>query len=234
MPSRLTALTIDASDPARLARFWADLLGRDAVADASGVLVPATAAQLGLRFVPSAAPRVGLNPSHLHLTSAVQADQDDTVARALRLGAGHLDVGQLPGERHVVLADPEGNAFCVIEPGNRFLAGCGFLGELTCEGGRETGVFWSRALGWPLVWDQDDETAVQSPQGGTKVSWDGKHLSRRQGRDRLRLELGAVGDLRAEVDRLVALGATRLGATGDGSVALVDPGGNELSVRGAP
>ena len=35
--------------------------------------------------------------------------------RALATGASHLDVGQLPEEEHVVLADPEGNEFCVVE-----------------------------------------------------------------------------------------------------------------------
>ena len=40
-----------------------------------------------------------------------------------------------------MLADPEGNEFCVIEPGNSFLAGCGFLGELACDGTRQVGLF---------------------------------------------------------------------------------------------
>lgn len=56
-----------------------------------------------------------------------------------------------------------GNEFCVIEPGNAFLAGCGFLGEVACDGSREVGLFWSDVLGWPPVWDQDQETAIQSP-----------------------------------------------------------------------
>jgi hypothetical protein len=42
--------------------------------------------------------------------------------------------GAAPEEDHVVLADPDGNEFCVIEPGNNFLAGCGFLGEVSCHG----------------------------------------------------------------------------------------------------
>jgi hypothetical protein len=92
-------------------------------------------------------------------------------------------VGQLPEEDHVVLGDPAGNEFCVIEPGNNFLAGCGYLGEVSCEGSREVGLFWRDALGWSLVWDRDrdrdrdEETAVRSPAGGTKVSWDGPPVS---------------------------------------------------------
>jgi hypothetical protein len=76
------------------------------------------------------------------------------------------------GRDSVFLADPGGNEFCVIEPGNNFLAGCGSLGEFTCDGTREVGLFWRDALGWSLVWDQGEQTAIQSPQGGTKISWE--------------------------------------------------------------
>ena len=69
-----------------------------------------------------------------------------------------------------MLADPEGNEFCVIEPGNEFLADCGFFGALACDGSQEVGYFWSQALGWPLVWDQDQETAIRSPHGGPKIT----------------------------------------------------------------
>ncbi|WP_433833562.1 VOC family protein [Actinoplanes sp. CA-015351] len=62
---------------------------------------------------------------HFNLTSESFDDQRRTVATALRLGGRHLDVGQLPGETHVVLANPEGNEFCVVAPGNSFLAPAG-------------------------------------------------------------------------------------------------------------
>jgi predicted enzyme related to lactoylglutathione lyase len=167
----------------------------------------------------------------LHLTSGDHADQQHTVATALGLGARHLDVGQRPEEGHVVLADPEGNELCVIEPGNAYLAGCGFLGEIACDGTREVGLFWSEALGWPLVWDQDQETAIQSPHGGTKVAWGGPPLEHEQGRNRQRFELAPTdGDQAAEVDRLVALGATLRGPREDGTVTLSDPDGNEFCV----
>ena len=110
-----------------------------------------------------------------------------------------------------MLADPEGNEFCVIEPGNSFLAGCGFLGELACDGTREVGHFWSEALGWPLVWDQDEETAIQSPGGGTKIAWGGPPVRAEDRRNRMHFHLAppAGGDQQAEVERLVSLGATR-------------------------
>jgi hypothetical protein len=135
-------------------------------------------------------------------------------------------------EGHIVLADPEDNEFCVIEPGNAFLAGCGFLGELACDGTREVGLFWSAALDWPLVWDQNEETAIQSPHGGTKVAWGGPPVAPKEAWNRQRFDLApAGGDQAAELDRLVSLGAKRLSAEADGTVVLADPDGNEFSVR---
>ncbi len=229
MPSRLLALTLDAHDPARLAGFWAGVLERGVVDDPRGALLPGSATQVGLRFVASRAAKTGPNRVHLHLTSTSPANQRHTVAAAVELGAAHLDVGQLPKDGHIVLADPEGNEFCVIEPGNSYLAGCGFLGELACHGTRQVGLFWAKALGWPLVWQEDQETAVQSPHGGTKVAWGGPPVEPKHGRNRQRFDLTlADGDVPAEVDRLVALGATRLGSPGDGAVELADPDGNEF------
>jgi len=229
---RTLTVTFEAHDAPGLARFWAGVLGRDVVEGAGGALVPGDDTQLSLRFVPGGPQEVGSNRTHLHLTSAGLDDQQQVVATALRLGAAHLDVGQRPEEGHIVLADPGGNSFCVIEPGNAYLAGCGLLGEIACEGTRQVGLFWSEALDWPLVWDQNEETAVQSPHGGTKVAWGGRPMAPRDGRDRQRFDLTpAGGDQQAEVDRLVSLGAARLGVGADGEVVLADPDGNEFAVR---
>jgi hypothetical protein len=154
------------------------------------------------------------------------------VATALRLGGRHLDVGQRPEEEHVVLADPAGYEFCVIEPGNAYLAGCGVLGELACDGTRGVGLFWGAVLGWPLVWDRGEETAIQSPVGGTKVAWAAAPVTPEDGPDRQRFELVA-GDRPAAVDELVALGATRIRVGAGGAVLMADPDGNEFSVREA-
>jgi catechol 2,3-dioxygenase-like lactoylglutathione lyase family enzyme len=233
MSLRTLTVTFDAYDPARLARFWADMLGREVVEEAGAALVPGDDSQLGLRFVVGRVEKTGLSRRmHLHLTSASLAGQQHLVTTALGLGGGHLDVGQRPEEGHVVLADPEGNEFCVIEPGNSFLAGCGLLGEIACDGTREVGLFWSEALGWPLVWDQDQETAIQSPHGGTKVAWGGPPVAPKAGRNPQRFDLAvAGGDQQAETERLVSLGATRIEAA-DGAVTLADPDGNEFCVRG--
>ena len=224
----MLTVTLDAHDAAGLAHFWAGLLGRKVV---GGAFVPGDDTQLGLRFVASDSAKTGPNRMHLHVTSESLADQERKVAAALALGAAHLDVGQLPEEGHIVLADPEGNEFCVIEPGNKFLAGCGLLGEIACDGTRAVGVFWSAATGWPLVWDQDEETAIQSPLGGTKVAWGGPPLAPKETwNPRQRFDLTPAGDRDAEVDRLISLGATRLEVAADGAVVLADPDGNEFRV----
>ena len=236
MTSRLFALCLDASDPLRLAHFWAGVLGGDVADDPhDGIaLLPSDDTGFRIRFVPTRAQKAGPNHMHLHLTSTSLEDQQQTVAKSLGLGARHIDVGQRPEEGHVVLADPEGNEFCVIEPGNSFLADCGFFGELACDGSREVGHFWSAALGWPLVWDQNQETAIRSPRGGPKLSWGGPPLMPKTGKNRLHLDLAPPvhGDQQAEVERIVALGATRADiGQGDVSwVVLADPDGQEFCV----
>jgi predicted enzyme related to lactoylglutathione lyase len=222
MTSQLFAVCFDAVEPERLARFWSGLLGFEA-ADGGGFRI---------RFLPTEEPKAGPNRMHFDLTSTSLEDQQETVARALGLGARHIDVGQLPEEGHVVLADPEGNEFCVVEPGNKFLADCGFVGALSCDGSQAVGYFWSAALSWPLVWDQDQETAIQAPHGGSKISWGGPPVAPKTGRNRVHLELAADGDPQREVDRLVSLGATRVAADRDepGRVAMADPDGNEFCV----
>jgi catechol 2,3-dioxygenase-like lactoylglutathione lyase family enzyme len=228
MALRLVAVSFDAHHLAGVAAFWAGMLGREVVGEASGALLPGDDTQVGLRFVVAATAKSGPNRLHLHLTSSTLEEQRHVVETALGLGGRHIEVGQLPEEGHVVLADPDGNEFCVIEPGNNFLAGSGVLGEVSCDGTRQVGLFWRDALGWPLVWDRDEETAVQSPRGGTKVSWGGPPVARKDGRNRQRFDRVAP-DVASEVKRLVALGATELGDR-DGGVELTDPDGNEFSV----
>jgi len=225
MVSQLQVVTFEAEDATRATEFWAALLGREPDQ-------PGQPAQLGLRFVPGRGGEPGANAMHLHLTSTDEDDQQRTVAAARKLGARHLDVGQRPEEGHIVLADPAGYEFCVIEPDNAYLAGCGLLGELAGDGSRASGVFWSAALGWPLVWDRDDETAIQSPSGGTKVAWGGGPVTPAERPHRQRFHLvPAQGDHRAEIDRLVALGARSFGPLRDDAMLLADPDGHEFTVQ---
>jgi predicted enzyme related to lactoylglutathione lyase len=239
MPCRLVALSVDARDPARLARFWAGLLGWDMVEDDGGgvALMPTDDTGFRLRFRPTDEPKTSQNRMHFDLTSTSLDDQRRTVEKALALGGRHVDVGQLPEEGHVVLGDPEGDEFCVIEPGNNFLADCGFVGALACDGSQAVGYFWAEALGWPLVWDQDEETAIRSPHGGPKITWGGPPLMPRTGRDRLHFDLApAPGEEQdTAVDRLLSLGATRTGPCRcwPGTVGMADPDGNEFCVSSA-
>jgi predicted enzyme related to lactoylglutathione lyase len=236
MTVHLVALCFDANDPSRLAGFWAGVLGWE-TADGVGdeiVLLPGDDTGFRIGFVPTEAVKTVPNQMHFDLTSTSVEVQQQTVARALGLGARHIDIGQSPQDGHVVLADPEGNEFCVIEPGNKFLADCGFVGALACEGSQEVGYFWSEALGWPLVWDQDQETAIRSPRDGPKITWGGPPLTPKTGKYRLHFDLAPAddGDQQAEVARLASLGATRVDI-GQGDVAWVvmaDPDGHEFCV----
>ena len=236
MPLNIYALAFDAHDPARLSSFWAGVLGRQVAETADGghVLLPNGDTELRIEFYPTQAPKTGPNQMHFDLTSRSPEEQEATVARALELGGRHLDIGQLPDEEHVVLADPEGNEFCVIEAGNGFIADTGVIGALSSDGSQAVGYFWRDALGWPLVWDQDEETAIQSPRGGTKIAWGGPPYNAKTGKNRLHLDLAppADGEQEAEVERLVALGAKRIDiGQGDVSwVVMADPDGNELCV----
>jgi predicted enzyme related to lactoylglutathione lyase len=236
MTCDLHALCLDANDPLGLARFWAGVLDWETAGGSrdGAALLPGDDTGFRIRFLPAQEQKAGQNQMHFDLTSTSLEDQQQTVARSLGLGARHIDIGQRPEEGHVVLADPEGNEFCVIEPGNRFLAECGFVGALACDGSQEVGYFWSAALDWPLVWDQDQETAIRSPHGGPKITWGGPPLMPKTGKSRLHFDLAppAGGDQRAEVDRLVSLGATRIDiGQGDVSwVVMADPDGHEFCV----
>jgi len=236
MTCRLFAVCCDAHDPLRLARFWAGVLGWEMAGELpeGTALLPNDDTGFRIRFRPTQQPKTGLNHMHFHLTSTSLQDQQQTVAKALGLGARHVDVGQLPEEGHIVLGDPEGNEFCVIEPDNNWLAGCGFFAELACDGSQQAGYFWSEALGWPLVWDQDQETAIRSPHGGPKIAWGGPPLMSKTGKTRLHFDLAPPvdGDQQAEVDRLGSLGATRIdiGQGGVSWVAMADPDGHEFCV----
>jgi hypothetical protein len=198
-------VTFDVADASAVAAFWAGLLDRDVLVESHGALVPGDEMQVGLRFVSSDTEQIGPRLLHLHLTSSSPADQQRTVETVLRLGGRHIDVGQEPDDDFVVLADPGGNELCVIEPGNNFLAGTGHLGEVTCSGTRDVGLFWRDALSWPLVWDENEETAVQSPLGVTKISWGGPPVEPQHGPNRQRFDL-VTDDLSGETDRLISLG----------------------------
>ena len=109
-------VVIDSADPIALGRWWAEALGWVVVGEYDDELEirPAPDRLPGLLFgvVPEA--KAGKNRLHLDFRPA---DQDAEVERLLALGARHADVGQRD-VRWVVLADPEGNEFCVLSSRN--------------------------------------------------------------------------------------------------------------------
>ncbi|WP_316529035.1 VOC family protein [Kitasatospora brasiliensis] len=115
MSLRFYQVAVDARDPAALARFWAEALGYRVLLENEEEVVIGVdeTAYPGLVFVPVPEAKSGKNRLHLDLAPD---DQDAEVARLLDLGATVVDVGQSADVPWQVLADPEGNEFCVLSP----------------------------------------------------------------------------------------------------------------------
>ncbi|MBX7265730.1 VOC family protein [Micromonospora sp. Llam7] len=112
MTSVWESLTVDARDPGRLARWWAEALGYQVVVEGPDeVEIRQRPDRLpGIVFVPVTGTKEGKNRLHLDLRPA---DREAEVERLVDMGARHVDVGQ-DGDDWTVLADPEGNEFCVL------------------------------------------------------------------------------------------------------------------------
>ncbi|WP_336723098.1 VOC family protein [Cellulosimicrobium cellulans] len=120
MASRISELVLDCADPELLARFWCGVLGYvevDREDDGSIEIGPPDVGFGGLQptliLSPSTDPRAGKLPLHLDV-NPVDRDQDAELERLLALGARPADVGQTGDEPWHVLADPEGNEFCLL------------------------------------------------------------------------------------------------------------------------
>jgi hypothetical protein len=241
MPTRLVHLVLDANDPTRLARFWAGALGWD-VADEgpeganvwpAGFSYPSPDV-LPLVFVPVPEPKTGQNRVHLDLASASAEHQEELVRRVLDLGATPADVGQ--GEvPWVVLADPEGNEFCVLDPRPVYRDTGPVAAVLVdCADPQALTPFWAAAAGFtPRGWD-GELSQLRSP-GDEGPYLELLHNPREKPvKNRLHLDVapGRGGDLAAEVARLRRAGATPADV-GQGEVpwvVLADPEGNEFCV----
>jgi predicted enzyme related to lactoylglutathione lyase len=238
MTSQLFAICFNATRPSGVARFWSGVLGwelADGPDDDVAILPPDTAG-FRIRFLPSQEPKIGQNRAHFDLTSTSPEDQQQTVVRALEFGGKHIDVGQLPEEGHVVLADPDGNEFCVIEAGNKFLADTGFIGALACDGTQEVGRLLlepGAAVAAGLGPGPGDRDPIAERRYEDHVGWSSGGAE--DGHEQAVLRAGAPRRrrLEAEVDRLISLGATRTDVgEGDGvRVLMLDPDGNEFSVQ---
>uniref|UniRef100_A0AAU2VHB0 VOC family protein n=1 Tax=Streptomyces sp. NBC_00008 TaxID=2903610 RepID=A0AAU2VHB0_9ACTN len=106
-------LVIDAADPVALGRWWREALGWTVVNDSPEEyeIRPELNRLPGLLFGPAAEGKAGKNRLHLDFRPD---DRDAEVERLLALGARYTEVGQRGDEPWVVLADPEGNEFCVL------------------------------------------------------------------------------------------------------------------------
>jgi predicted enzyme related to lactoylglutathione lyase len=119
MPSTVSNLCLDAVDPSRLADFWTQAVGwvrDDEGGDGSELWLEAPAGTAsgtvtGLLLLRVAEGHAGKNRLHLDLRPDDQAAE---VARLEALGATRVDIGQGPDVTWVVMADPEGNEFCVL------------------------------------------------------------------------------------------------------------------------
>jgi hypothetical protein len=125
MTSKFTELAIDCADPRSLAQFWCAVLGyevqdeeEDGAVAIGSPLVPEGKNRPGpvpptLTFAPVPEGKTIKNRLHMDL-NPTDTDQEAEVRRVLELGARPADVGQTGDESWVVLADPEGNEFCIL------------------------------------------------------------------------------------------------------------------------
>jgi len=112
MGLRFSEVCIDAGDIHALASWWSEVLGWPAEPTDDGDVVLRAPQGAGPDWLFLAVPegKVVKNRIHFDLTPH---DQDAEVARVIALGARHVDIGQ-GDESWVVLADPEGNEFCIL------------------------------------------------------------------------------------------------------------------------
>jgi predicted enzyme related to lactoylglutathione lyase len=117
MPVRLHHIVVDTYDLPGLARFWTQALGWSVLSELEREIVigPDDDAPVGMCFMPVTDAKTVKNRLHLDLTTGA-GDRDEEIERLLALGARRVDIGQTGTESWTVLADPEGNEFCVIRP----------------------------------------------------------------------------------------------------------------------
>jgi predicted enzyme related to lactoylglutathione lyase len=239
--TRLVHLVIDAADPPGLARFWSAALGWEVGAEEPGEVVvwphgydyPDPGA-LPLVFVPVPDSKAGKNRVHIDLASTSVAHQAAQVDRLLGLGATRADVGQ--GEvPWAVLADPEGNEFCVLDP-RPVYAGTGPVAAVVadCADPASMARFWSEAAGWIVHERGEAFASLRSPFGVGPYLEFLRVPGVKAVKNRIHLDVRPYpgGDQRAEVERLREHGA-RTADVGQGEVpwvVLADPEGNEFCV----
>ncbi|UBU12598.1 VOC family protein [Nonomuraea gerenzanensis] len=244
MALRLVQVNFKAGDDSALGRFWAQALGWRMSSEAPGVtnLEPEGfdwpdpgAFYLDLVAVPD--PETVRYRVHLDLATTSPAHQAELVARLKELGATPADVGQgdVPW---AVLADPEGNVFCVLEP-REIYRDTGPIAAVVvdCADPRAMARFWGQALDATVHEVSDDLARLRSPKGaGPYLEFLRTTPGERSVRNRIHLDLlpDPIDGQEAEVSRLRALGAVPADV-GQGDVSwrvLADQEGNEFCVLG--
>jgi len=240
MATRLVHIVIDAHDPLGLASFWSAALGWEveaapveAVVWPVGFDYPGPGA-LPLVFVPVPEPKNGKNRVHLDLATQSATHQAELVASVRDLGAVPADIGQgdVPW---VVLADPEGNEFCVLEP-RPVYRDTGPVAAVVVDSAIPAGLadFWLQAGGWRLVEGDGGIVALRSPQGIGPYLEFLPSSDPKRAKNRVHLDVAPAKDEDhdAAVELLLRAGAIRVDV-GQGDVSwavLADPEGNEFCV----
>jgi Glyoxalase-like domain len=124
MTSRLLEVVVDCHDPKALAAFWCEVLGYHVmdeqedlveIAGPEPTVKEARAAPIPPTILFARVPESKTVKNRLHLdVTPYDRTRQEEVERLLALGATHADVGQGPDVHWTVLADPEGNEFCVL------------------------------------------------------------------------------------------------------------------------
>ncbi|NHC46602.1 VOC family protein [Motilibacter aurantiacus] len=115
MTSVIAVIAIDAHDIGLVSRFWIEALGMEVVEEQEDIvsLGPPDGRGPGIDVIHVPEPKSVKNRLHLDLRADGVPVQEE-VARLLALGATRADVGQPEDASWTVLADPEGNEFCVL------------------------------------------------------------------------------------------------------------------------
>jgi hypothetical protein len=145
--SGIREVLFESTDPAPLVTFWSELLQLPTVGAGAVRLYDG----MSLRFAPTEEPKRIKNRLHLDLASISAAHQADVVRRARALGAAPVDIGQ--GDAPwVVLSDPGGNEFCVLEPREEYLD-IGPIAAVVFDALDPSAQarFWSRLTGLPVT-----------------------------------------------------------------------------------
>ncbi|MEV6555296.1 VOC family protein [Nocardia sp. NPDC051756] len=235
MSTRLACVVFDADRPRFIADFWAELLGWGVTIDRPEEVDVAApdpdGAEVALAFLPAARAKHGKNRIHLDLASRSIDHQRVQVDRALSLGARRIDIGQ-GAVPWVVLADPEGNEFCVLEPREEYVdTGAVAAIVMDTRDPLRLAEFWAAASGWPVTHGGEQVAGLRSATGlGSWLEFV-RTPEVKSGRNLLHLNLASFDEQSVELDRLRAAGATPIDRDGvhpPTGLALADPETNEF------